>query len=53
MFFLYCTILSFYKPKEGIWKHFGKKEKVLVTGIFSFSPAMFLMIYPQIPSKAQ
>ena len=27
--------------EEGFWKHFGKKEKMLVTNIFSFSQNIF------------
>ena len=36
-----CTVLTFNDPKiEAFWKH-GKKEKMLVTSIFSFSNNVF------------
>ena len=35
--------------EKGIWKYCGKKEKMLVTSMFSFSPQYFLTIYWQIP----
>ena len=39
---LYHTIPTFNDPKkESFWKHWGKKEKMLVTSIFSFSHNVF------------
>ena len=41
---LYCTIPSFHNLQyEGIWKPFCKKEKMLVTSIFSFSDNVFFL----------
>ena len=39
---LYNTILTFNNPEnESFWKHWGEKEKMLVTSIFSFFHNVF------------
>ena len=42
---LYHTIPTFNNPKEeGFGKHYGEKEKMLVTSIFSFSHNVFYTV---------
>ena len=42
---LYHRISTFDDPEtDGFWKHCGKKEKMLVTSIFSFSHYVFFSI---------